>query len=151
MNTKENLKFKGSLTAILKKADGTVEVRKKDNIIVDTGFDFICNALGAATNRPAAMSHIAIGTGTTAQAASQTALTTELMRLAATYAHTAKTKEFTMTAVFGAGVGTGAITEAGVFNAATGGIMFDRVTFGVVNKEADDELTLRFRFVLSQP
>ena len=151
MNTKENLKLKGSLTAILKKADGTVEVRKKDNIIVNSGFDFICNALGAASGRPNAMSHIAIGTGTTAQAATQTALISELTRLAATYAHTAGTKEFTMTSTFAAGVGSGAITEAGVFNAATGGIMLDRVTFGVVNKEADDELTLRFRFVLSQP
>lgn len=151
MKTKEDLKLKGNLTAILKKADGAVEVRQKDNIIVDAGFDFICASLGGVAQRPNPLSHIAVGTGTAAQAAGQTALAAELKRLAAAYAHEAGTKEFAMTATFGANVATGAITEAGVFNAATGGTMFDRVTFGVINKEADDELTLRFRFVLSQP
>ena len=47
-----------------------------------------------------------------------TALVTELSRLAATYAHAPGTKVFTITATFGKGVATGAITEAAVLNAA---------------------------------
>jgi hypothetical protein len=48
-----------------------------------------------------------------------------------------------------AGDSTGALTEAGVFNAATGGIMLDRVVFPVVNKGADDSLTAVFTFTMS--
>ncbi len=42
-----------------------------------------------------------------------------------------------------------AITEAGVFNAASAGSMFDRVVFPVVNKGADDSLTAVFTFTMS--
>jgi hypothetical protein len=66
------------------------------------------------------MGFIALGTGTTAAAATQSALVTEIDRNAATYAHTAGTKTFTFTADFLAGDSTGALTEAGVFNASTG-------------------------------
>jgi hypothetical protein len=41
------------------------------------------------------------------------------------------------------------LTEAGVFNAASGGTMFDRVVFPVVNKGADDSLTAVFTFTMS--
>lgn len=150
MDANDKLKMHGALTLILDKADGTKEVTHKDNLIVNAGFDFICDALGlAGAGRPSVLSHIAVGTGTTAVAGAQNALITELTRLAATYAHTAGTKVFTMTATFNPGVGTGAITEAGVLNAAAAGIMLDRVVFPVVNKGVDDTLTAVFTFTLS--
>ena len=95
------------------------------------------------------ISHIAVGTGTTAPAAAQTALVTESARVAATYAHTAGTKVFTMVATFPAGTATAALTEAGIFNAASAGTMLDRVTFAVINKGAADTLTVTFTFTLS--
>lgn len=148
-NQASGMKLHGALTLILQKKDGQVEVMKKDNLIVNVGFDFIADAIGKSASRPAVMSHIALGTGTTAAAASQTALVTELTRLAATYAHTVGTKVFTFTASFGAGVATGAITEAGVLNAASAGIMLDRVVFPVVNKGADDTLQAVFTFTMA--
>lgn len=144
----DNFKLKGTFMAVLKHADGSVETRRKDNIILNAGFDFIANAIGA-TSRPAAMRYTAVGTGTTAAAATQTALVTELSRQAATYAHTASTKVFTFTTTFNAGQATGAITEAGICNAATGGTFLDRVTFAVINKGADDTLTTNFQFTMS--
>lgn len=149
MQSNDKLKMIGSLTLMLEKSNGEVEVTHRDNIIVNGGFDLISDAIGRATGRPAVISHIAVGTGTTAEAATQTALVTEISRIAATYAHTAGTKVFTMTATFNAGVATGAITEAGVFNAASAGTMLDRVVFPVVNKGADDTLTAVFTFTLS--
>lgn len=128
--------------------DGSQEHYEKHNLILDVGFDFICDAMGNST-RPSAMSYIAVGTGTTAAATTQTALVTELTRAEATYAHTAGTKVFTLTASFAAGVATGAITEAGVVNASTAGTMLDRVTFDVINKGADDSFTSAFQFTLS--
>ena len=145
----DSMKLHGAITLMLKKANGDVETVHKDNIIVDVGFDFIADAIGKAASRPGVMGFIALGTGTTAAAAGQTALVTELDRNAATYAHTAGTKTFTFTAEFAAGDATGAITEAGVFNASSSGIMLDRVVFPVVNKGADDSLTAVFTFTMS--
>lgn len=145
----ESMKLHGAITLMLKKANGDVETVHKDNIIVDVGFDFIADAIGKSASRPGVMGWIALGTGTTAAAAGQTALVTELDRNAATYAHTAGTKTFTFTADFAAGDATGAITEAGVFNASSSGIMLDRVVFPVVNKGADDSLTAVFTFTMS--
>lgn len=149
MDNKEGMKMHGAITAMLIKANGEVETHHKDNIIVNVGFDFIANAMGASTGRPGVMSHIAVGTGTTAAAATQSALVTELARGAAVYAHTTGTKVFTFTATFAPGTATGAITEAGVLNAATAGIMLDRVVFGVINKAANDTLQVTFTFTMS--
>jgi hypothetical protein len=149
MKIQDTFKLQGALTLMLQKADGTVEVTQKDNIIVDVGFDFIADAIGKAASRPACMGYTAVGTGTTAAASGQTSLGTEVSRLASTYAHVAGTKTFTFTTTFAAGVATGAITESGVFNAASAGIMIDRVVFPVVNKGADDTLTTVFTFTMS--
>lgn len=146
---KELFMLKGSLIVTLRKANGDIEIRRKDNLILNCGFDFIADAIGKASDRPNVMSHTAVGTGTTAVAATQTALVTELARKAATYAHTAGTKVFNMTTTFEAGEATGAITEAGICNAASGGAFIDRVTFAVINKAADDVMTTNFQFTLS--
>lgn len=149
MQSLDKLKMHGALTLVLDREDGTQEVIHKDNIIVNVGFDLICDALGKSASRPNVISHIAVGTGAVAAAAGDTALGAESARVAATYAHTAGTKVFTMTATFGAGVATAALTEAGVFNAASAGTMLDRVVFPVVNKGANDTLTATFTFTLS--
>lgn len=145
----ETMQLQGAMTLIVRRASGDIETVHKDNIIVNVGFDFIADAIGKSVSRPSVMGFIALGTGTTAAAASQSALVSELDRNAAAYAHTVDTKAFSFTADFPAGDGTGAITEAGVFNAASGGIMLDRVVFPVVNKGADDSLTAVFTFTMS--
>ncbi len=143
------MQLHGAMTLFIYRANGDTETVYQDNLIVNVGFDFIADAIGKSASRPSVMGYIALGTGTTAAAATQSALVTEIDRNAATYAHTAGTKTFTFTADFLAGDATGAITEAGVFNAATAGIMFDRVVFPVVNKGADDSLTAVFTFTMS--
>lgn len=125
-----------------------IDVRKSHNLITDAGFDFISDVIGNGT-QPGEMSHIAIGTGVTAAAVTDTALETELTRLAATYSHTVGTKVFILQALFGQGVGTGAITEAGLLNAAAAGTLLDRTVFAVINKGANDELTEKFEFTMS--
>jgi len=146
--TKDDFKIKGSFIATLRHKDGSVEVRRKDNLILNGGFDFICDAI-ANSARGSVMGYTAVGTGTTAVAATQTALASELTRLVATYTHTTGSKVFTLSTFFAAGVATGAITEAGICNASSGGTFLDRVVFAVINKAADDELTTNFQFTLS--
>lgn len=145
----EAIKLKGHLAAILKKANGETEKIEKDNIILNAGFDYICDAIGKASARPNVMGYIAVGTGTTTAAVGQTALISELTRKAATYSHTTGTKLMTFTTKFEAGQATGAITEAGLVNAASGGTFLDRLTFDVINKGINDDLTMTFQFTLS--
>lgn len=129
--------------------DGEVEVVSRKNLIVAGGYDFICDAIGKAASRPGVMSHLAVGSGTAAAALAQTSLTSEITRISALYAHTAGTKTFKMSATFAPGTGTGAITEAAIFNASSGGTMLNRVTFPVMNKGADDTIVAEFTFTLS--
>lgn len=145
----EPVKMHGAMTMTLRREDGSVEVLRKDNIIVSAGFDFIANVIGKAGSQPAAMGWIAVGTGAATPAAGDTALQTELVRQAATFSHTAGQQTFTFTTSFAAGVATGAITEAGVLNAASGGTLFDHVSFPVVNKGANDTLQCTFTFTMS--
>lgn len=149
MDLKDRMRMHGALSVLLQRADGTVEAFTKDNIVVDVGFDFIADAIGNTAARPACMSYIAVGTGTVVPATGNIQLNTELLRKAATYAHTVGTKQFTFTTVFQPGEATGALTEAGVLNAASNGTLLDRVTFPVVNKGANDTLTAVFTFTLS--
>ena len=137
------------MEATIHRADGSVSVIRKDNMIVDVGFDFIADAIGRASGRPAPMSHIAIGESTTPVSANQTNLLYASVSRVATYEHVEGSKTFRISATFGPGEGTGAITEAGVFNAGSGGTMLDRVVFNVINKGEDDTLTVVFTFNMS--
>lgn len=146
---RDSIKVKGTWKFTLKDANGNIKQEvEKDNLIVDAGFDFISDVIGLAS-QPSEMSHMAIGTGVTLPAAGDTTLETELDRNTATYAHTGGTKVFTFDASWAAGDGTGAITEAGLFNAASLGTMLNRVTFSVINKAADDTLDATFTFTMS--
>lgn len=149
MFAKEGIPVKGTLEVLLKRADGTIEKFKKDNLICNVGFDFIADAIGNGGARPAVMGYIAVGTSATAAAAGDTTLGAESARVAATYSHTAGTKTFQLAATFNPGVASAALTEAGVLNGATGGILFDHVVFPVINKGANDTLTATFTFTMS--
>ena len=145
----QNLHLHGVLTLIHQQADGTIQQQHYDNLIMSAGYDFIADSLGNVANRPDVMNYIALGTGIEDTTPEQTTLSAELDRNPASYQHTPGQVSFSFSAQFPAGDATGAITEAGVFNASKGGIMFDRVTFPVVNKGKDDTLTTVFTFTMS--
>ena len=144
-----NVKMHGTFTLTLVKANGEVEVTHKDNLIVNAGFDLIADAIFNST-RPNPAKYISVGVDLTPVAATQTALVSQLgAREIATYTHTAGTKTVELTYTFTAGQCTGAIKEAGIFNALTAGTMLDRVVFPVVNKGANDTLTVTFTLTMS--
>lgn len=147
---KENFSVHGAVTLVLQRKDGECIASRHNNMVLNGGIDFLCNAFGASSARPNAMSHIAIGTGTTAVAAGDTKLVSELLRKAASYSHSVGTTKLTVQTTFNAGEATGAITEAGICNASSGGTFFDRVTFPVINKGASDVLTVTFEITLTR-
>jgi hypothetical protein len=151
MNTKENLKLTGRLNIVLKAPDGTVkDSREVDNLVVNTGLAFIVSRMvGTSSN---VMSHMGVGTGTTAAAAGNTALETALgsrKSLDSTTIAGSNNEQVVYVATFAAGESTGAITEAGVFNASTSGTMLCRTVFSVVNKGAADSLVITWTITLA--
>lgn len=146
MNQNEILKLKGELRVVLNKADGTTEQFDHLNLVVDTGLNFIVSRMKDTSDD--VMSHMAIGSGTTAAAAGDTALGTELGRVSLT-STTVSTNTVTYVATFGAGTGTGAVTEAGILNASSAGTMLCRTVFPVVNKQSGDSMTITWTVTVS--
>lgn len=140
MNTNETIKAAGRLNIKIIGPDGQIKQEETvDNLVVTAGLNFIASRIRDAS--ASVMSHMAVGSGTAPAAAGNTALGTELGRVALT-STTATNNQVAYAASFGAGVGTGAVTEAGLFSASTGGTMLCRTVFSVVNKEAADTMSI---------
>ena len=147
MFKKEETKATGKLTVEIKDKHGNVkETREVKNLVVDTGLAFIASRMKDAT--ATAMSHMAIGTGSTAAASGNTTLGTESARQALT-STTVNNNAVSYVASFAAGTGTGAITEAGILNNSTGGTLLCRTVFSVVNKGASDSMTITWTITIS--
>ena len=95
------------------------------------------------------MSHMALGSGTTAAAANQTDLVSILGSREALDSTTPSSNTIVYVASFEAGDATGAVTEAGIFNAASSGTMLCRTVFSVVNKAADDTMQVTWTITLT--
>ena len=147
MNATENLKASGSLRVVVTGADGKVkEEHQFKNLVVNVGKNFVASRMVGTAS--AVMSHMAVGSNNTAAAAGDTALGAELGRVALATS-TATTNVVTYTATFPAGTGTGAIVEAGIFNASSAGTMLCRTVFAVVNKGVDDALSITWTITIS--
>jgi hypothetical protein len=147
MNTQDQIVATGALKIVLTDTSGAVKQQQEiKNLVVDTGLAYIASRMKDTT--ATAMSHMAVGSGTTAAAAGDTALGTELGRVALT-STTVTDNQVVYVATFPAGTGTGAVTEAGLFNASTAGAMLCRTVFAVVNKEAGDVMSITWTVTIS--
>lgn len=134
----DTIKMTGDLKIVLTDENGQIKHEQEiKNLVVTTGKNFIASRMKDTTDT--AMSHMAIGSGTTAAAVGDTALGTQLGRVSLT-STTVTTNNVAYVATFPAGTGTGAVTEAGLFNASSGGTMLCRTVFSVINKGAADTL-----------
>jgi hypothetical protein len=122
---------------VLRDKDGNIkDERRVYNTVTTAGKNGAADQILAAPslNKP---THMAIGTGSP----SGTALGTELDR----NANTSKNRSGAVVTIVGdwaAGDGTGAITEAGTFDAASTGNMWMSASFSVINKGASDTLSI---------
>ncbi len=119
------------------------------NLVVTTGKIYIAGKM-ISTNAdvPVAMTHMGIGTGTASPLAEDTALGTQTGRVLLS-GNIQENNAITYTATFPAGTGTGAITEAGIFNASTNGTMLCRTVFPVVTKQAGDTIAITWKVTVS--
>jgi len=109
------------------KTAGRVEIWKNGeflqegkNLVVDTGLALLAATIAATAAAP---SYMAIGTGATIPAATDTTLSGgQLERVSGIL--TSVGASFSLTAVFGSGVGAGGtVREVGIFNATSAGTM----------------------------
>lgn len=129
---------------VLRRLDGSVKDRRRvHNTVTTVGKAHVADQLSASPGE-AAMSHMAIGTGTP----SATALGAELDRNALT-SRTDSGAVVTYIGTWAAGDGTGALTEAGIFNAGSGGTMLCSASFAAINKAAGDALTITWTLTVS--
>jgi len=144
-NVNDGLKLAGKLSIAL---NGRV-VQEVDNLVTTAGKGFVASSiLKTTSNSPAAMTHMAIGSGTNNPAAGDTALQTELGRVALT-SSAVSAAVVTYIATFPAGTGTGAVTEAGILNASSSGTLLCRTEFSVVNKGSSDSMTITWTITVS--
>jgi len=147
----EKLTVTGQVCIQIFDAQGNLkDTRDIKNLVVTTGKTFIASSMLKTTNSPAAMTHMGLGTGTTAAAAGDTALQAAIAGSRVTFSSaTSSSNVVTYVASFPAGTGTGAVTEAGIFNDPTAGTMLCRTVFSVVNKGANDAMSITWQITVS--
>jgi hypothetical protein len=143
----ESVKIKGNLEVTLLDESGTIkDSRKINNLVVAVGKDLIASRL--VGNSLPIPSHMALGSSSTAAATSQTALGSELGRVALD--STARSSNtITYVATFPAGTATGTVQEAGILNAGSSGNMLCRSTFSAVNKAAGDTVVVTWNVTVA--
>ena len=137
----DDLKLTGALTI----AVNDEIVQETENLVVTAGKNWVADRMNDVNT---VMTHMAVGTGTTAAAAGNTTLVTENDRNALT-STTVTANAVAYVATWAAGDGTAALTEAGLFDAASAGDMLARTVFSVVNKGAADSMTITWTITVS--
>ena len=143
----EKLKFGATVKIEQIRGGKIIDTQEIHNLVVNAGYDLVRDLLAKQSDRPNPIQYIALGTGNSATTVTMTALQSQWgNRYLAMYApdgndHTLFTLSQTIPAHTG---GTVALTESGLFTAATGGTMFDRVTFSVINKEPADTIIITY-------
>jgi hypothetical protein len=139
--------MKGYIKIELFDENGNIkQIIEKENTFMAVGDAHVADQL-AATPTEAVMGWMAIGTSDAAFTTASTTLGSEIDRnaLAAGYPEqqaAAADNDVVYKATWAAGDGTGALTEAGIFNSSGAGTMLAASTFSVINKGAADTLTI---------
>jgi len=137
----DTIALTGALT-ITKNNELVMDTR---NLVVTAGKGLVAGCLSGVSTPVTKMS---VGSGTVAAAAGDTALGSVIDTNALTVSGgTLSGATVTYACTWAAGDGTGAITEAGLFSAAD--VMLARTVFAVVNKGADDTVTITWTVTIS--
>ena len=145
MNTQDGIALTGKLTISL----NDEIVQETENLVVTAGKEWVAARMKDTST---VMTHMGVGTGTTAAVIANTALETQHgdgRQTLTTSGGSVAGAVITFHRTFAAGNQTGAITEAGIFNHATAGDMLARTVFGVVNKGALDTMTISWAVTIS--
>jgi hypothetical protein len=145
----DNLEITGALQISL----NNEIVHQCDNLVVTAGKNWVANRFkdgGGGFTQLGEMTHMAVGSGSAAAAVGNTALGTELNRIALTTAGgTVSNATIQYDATWSDSVGALAIEEAGIFNASSAGDMLARTVFAIINKGTDDTVSISWTITVS--
>lgn len=148
MAFQDGASLQGQLEIVLRDKSGKVKERRKEkNLIVNTGLNAILDRLVGTSE--AVMSHMGLGSSSTAAAAGQTDLISLLGSREAIDSSTVTGSSVAYVCTFEAGDATGTITEAGIFNASTSGTMLCRSVFSSITKGANDSLNVTWTITVT--
>lgn len=128
--------------------DGEGNVLEKihrPNLVVGAGINYIASRMVGSS--PSVMTHMSLGSNLAAAVVGDLSLGNELGRVVLT-SSTSLNNVVTYTATFPAGVATGGIREAGIFNASAAGTLLARTTFPIVNKLATEILAVSWSIII---
>lgn len=139
--------IRGFVTIEIEHDDGQVDRIEQPNIVTNAGLTVLAQVISGSGTAP---THIAIGTGTTAAAGTDTALGTEVDRNALG-SSTSSSGVATYKAFFSKAEANGStIAEVGLFNASTGPTCICRSVLGAtVAKDATKSLTITWTLTLT--
>jgi len=139
-----------ALTGALTIAINDEVVQETKNLVVTAGKEWVADRMADANT---VMTHMEVGTGSTAAAAGDTSIQTAISggRNALTVSGgTVSGATIVYAATWAAGDATAAITEAAILDTASGaGDMLARTVFSVVNKGAADSMTITWTITVS--
>ena len=151
-NVTEHVKVVGQLT--IEHFDEFGEIIEKriiPNLVVTTGKNLIASRLAGTAS--AVVGWMEVGTSSQAAAVGDTGLilpvSASRTALTSITAGVPTTNAVRHIATFAAGVGTGSLTEAGLFNASIAGTMLCRTVYGVITKGALDSITITWDVTIS--
>lgn len=152
LGVRNGLGCRGEFTIEVLDAKGRVrETRHVSNLVVNAGLDWLKDFAFNPSTTQTQMGYIGVGSDNTAEAATDTALGSQVARQAVSAYTAGGTGVLTVDTTFAAGVATGALTEAALFDASSGGDMWNRATFSTVNVGAGDSIkvTITITFTAS--
>ena len=145
----DDLKLKGRLTVNLIAEDGSIkETQEIPNLVVTTGKGFVASRMAGTS--AGVMSHMSIGTTSTAAAVANTTLANEVARVSLV-STTVSDNDVVYSATFPASTpsSAAAVVEAGIFNAASGGTMLCRTVFSFIKKGSNDSISIQWTITAS--
>jgi hypothetical protein len=123
-------------------------IQEIPNLVVTPGKNWVAQRMIAASE--GVMSHIELGSSSTAEAVADTTLGTIITSSRKAAATTSSANTVSYETTWGTGDGAiAAIKEAGIFNAASAGTMLARKVFPEINKGANDTLTITWTITIS--
>ena len=144
----ETIGIKGALTIILKDKDGKIkEKRELKNLVVQAGTEFIASRMLGDSEVP--MTAMGVGSGLTDARPSDVDLQLVINERVLLDSATASVNKVVYVCSFKDTFGEASISEAGIFNAPTGGTMLCRTVFPVINKQAADSISISWTITLT--
>lgn len=147
--------MKGSFILTLIRDGKKVDERKVENVVTNTGLAEVAGLVGDSGS-PTAFTYLAVGTGTTAAGATDTALEAEitdsgLERSASTVSleTTTVTDDTLQLLKSWTASGAKAVTECGALNAGAVGVLLGHQVFSAINVTSGDTLQLTYRFAFA--